>query len=151
MDPAQFLPAAVDPNAPPKLDLDLARKLCNASRTYQRLPNGDVMVAMATQLKCALDRLQEGTSAVTSAQNDVTRYQREAENANREVQAMTAQLGSVREERDTLKDKVAALEKDIASLKAPPELPKIEALAPKKRGPKAKVVPIGNPQQKAAQ
>lgn len=140
--PESYAPKATDPNAPKTLDLDLARKLAKAAPKYGRMPNGDVVSQMGEQLACALDRLEQGSTAVVTAQNDATRYQRESENANREVQTMMTQLAQVREERDALRVKVAALEGELTVLKTPP--------APKKRGPKAKVVPI-NPQREAAQ
>lgn len=143
MIPEDFSPRPSDPNAPKTLDLDLARKLAKAAPKYGRMPNGDVVTQMGEQLSCALDRLEHGSTAVVTAQNDATRYQRESENANREVQTMLTQLAQVREERDALKAKVAAMEGEIATLKTP--------VAPKKRGPKGKVVQLHNPEQKAAQ
>lgn len=143
MDPATFTPKVFDPNAPKVLDLELSQKLIRAAPKLGRTPNGDIVVQMGEQLACALAKLAEGSTAVVTAQNDATRYQREAETANREVATMNTQLAQVREERDTAKACVVVLEAELAELKKPVE--------PKKRGRKAKVVQMDQTHQKAAQ
>ena len=148
-DPETYAPKPVDPNAPKVLDIDLARKMANGAPKYARLPNGDVMVKIGEQLNCALDELQKGSSSVTAAQNDVMRYQREAETANREVRDMQAQMTPLREERDRLQAEIDALN---AAQTVPPGVasPPL-GTAPKKRGrPKGNVVQMDH-QQKAAQ
>lgn len=170
MDPASFTPKVFDPNAPKVLDLELSQKLIRAAPKLGRTPNGDIVVQMGEQLACALAKLAEGSTAVVTAQNDATRYQREAETANREVATMNTQLAQVREERDGVKAQMAALEADAAKLREaigllttlkptmvvrPDDLVGmvqeiVRDLQPKKRGPKAKVVPMPD-ERRAAQ
>lgn len=122
---------APSPDAPKVLDLGKCQKLIAAAPRYSRLPTGDFIQDMAEQLQLALADVTGASTKIVNAQNEALRYKRETETANSEVLTANQNLLAAREELAALKSKAQA----TAVTSAPVE-------APKKRGPKAKVVPI---------
>ena len=141
-----FIERPVDPNAPKTLDLAKANRLIALSEKYQRLPTGDVIREIASQLKCALEEISGTSTKVVNAQNDVIRYQRESQVANAEVSTMQGMLVKAREDLHKALEELGAARATIAATPpAPAEKPKA------KRGRPAKIVQLNEPQQKAAQ
>ena len=135
-----------DPNAPVTLNLQKCQRWIATARNVLRQPMGDYLFEVLQQLKCAIEQLTTVDTKVADANNQVLRYQKEAETANGEVRVMQRMLGEEREKIATLEQQVAALatERDtlktrVEALETPPVAPL--ASAPK-RGRRAKVVPI---------
>lgn len=136
----------LDPNAPKTLDLGKCQRLIRSAPSHSRFPLGDVIQDMGEQLRCAVDELTKTSTAVTDANNQMLRYQKEAETANAEVRTMQRLLGDERTKTAALEQQVATLKAEIEAAKAPPVAPAKTAPAGKrKRGRPAKVVPIETP------
>jgi hypothetical protein len=133
----------LDPNAPKTLDLAKCQQMIRSAPQHARFPLGDVVQVMAEQLKCAVDELSTSSTKVTDANNQMLRYQKEAETANSEVRTMQSLLGTAREEARIAKEELAALKDKIAL----EEKARAEAAVPKlvPRARRGKIVPIDPP------
>lgn len=142
-----YLPKPVDPSAPKALDLSLCRQLISRAPKFSMQPAGDTIREFAEQLKLAMDELGGTSTKIVTAQNEAMRYQREAEAANNETRAANQALIQARDELKEAKDQLEAVRQDLAAVKwkAPDEPVKVQ----KKRGPKAKVVPMVSEQKVA--
>lgn len=134
----------VDPTAPKVLDRAKCQRLIRMVPMYQRQPLGEILIATGEQLQFAIAELESISTSINNARNESIRYQHEAANANAEVKTMQGLLLTARDERDKVLKELQEL-KDAIAAEAKPASDK------KKRGRPAKVVPIGEPQQKAAQ
>lgn len=146
MDLTKYLPP--DPSAPVVLDIAKCRKLIEQSERWERQPLGEVIKEMAGQMKLLLNEVGGAQAKVTSAQADATRYQREAE-------AVTHEVTQLRIEVVSLKGKLEAAVKEIATLQQPattaaPVQATASASNPARRGRKSKVVQMPQPEPKAA-
>lgn len=126
-----------DPAAPKKLDLQKCRGLIARAPKFSRLPTGDTIVEFAEQLQLAIAEVGGASTQIVNAQNEAMRYQREAEAANSDVRTANQQLVAVREELRQAKDELMRLKAAAATTETVKQ-----AAEPKKRGPKAKVVPM---------
>ncbi len=137
----------LDPNAPKTLDLAKCQQMIRSAPQHARFPLGDVVQVMAEQLKCAVDELGTISTKITDANNQMLRYQKEAETANVEVRTMQSLLGAAREDLRMAREELAALRPKVAE----DEKARAAAAAetPVKRGRKAKVVPIETPKAAA--
>lgn len=134
-----------DPNAPKVLNIAHAHQLVRNADKWLRNPGGAVIAEIAGQLGCALAALGEVDTKIVSAQNNAMRYQREAEQANKDVLAMQAEVATAREQ-------VAKLTAEVELLRPKPKKPKestepvvtslVALKARKKPGPKPKIVPM---------
>jgi hypothetical protein len=131
-------------DAPKALDLAKCQKLIAAADKYRRLPTGDLIQEYAEQLKLATAELGGVSTKIVNAQNEALRYQRETENANRDLNAANIALLGVRGE-------LRMAQGELAALKPKEEANPAAADAPKKRGRPAKVVPIKGPDERVAQ
>lgn len=118
----------------PKLDRAECNRLLNWARAYPRLPAYEAINALATQLSLALADIDSTETRFDRAQNDTLRYQRELETANIEVRTLRTEVIELRAKKPT------AMPQSDAT-KAP--------VAGKKRGPKAKIVPMAPEHAKA--
>ncbi len=137
----------LDPNASPTLDLARCQQMIRSAPQHARFPLGDVVQRMAEQLKCAVDELGTISTKITDSNNQMLRYQKEAETANAEVRTMQSMLGTAREDLRVAKEELAALRAKVAEEEKARTAAAAEA--PKKRGPRAKVVPIETPKAAA--
>lgn len=128
-----FIPKQVDPAAPKTLDLAECRRLITAAPRHAFTPSGGMLVSFGEQLQFALNEISGAAGKVVAAQNDALRFQREAETANAELRAAHLALIAAREELAQLKTQQA----NLLNAQKPAEVP-----VAKKRGPKAKVVPM---------
>ncbi len=119
----------------PKLDRNECNRLLSWARAYPRLPAFDAIQALATQLTLALAEIDSTETRVDRAQNDTLRYQRELETANIEVRTLRNEVIGLR-----------AKKPEPTLEPAPKDDP---APVGKKRGRKAKIVPIAPDQAKA--
>jgi hypothetical protein len=123
----ESLDGAPPPPPPaPTFDRNKARGLLNTATRYGRNPGGDFVALMAEQLRLALAEIDGSQGRINQAQSEQLRAIREAETANAEC---------------------VLLRRELLALKTKPA----EIAVPKKRGPRAKVVPMAPDQQKAAQ
>ena len=136
-----------DPSAAKVLDRNKCIRMIRTAPSHARFPLGDVLKDMADQLQLAIAELETVSTSINNARNETTRYQHEAANANAEVKTMQGLLVTARDEREAALKELQALKDSIADAKKAA----VEPPPPKKRGRPAKVVPIGEPQQKAAQ
>jgi hypothetical protein len=139
-----YLPKPVDPNAPKVLDLALCRQLIARAPRFSMQPAGDTIREFAEQLQLAMNEIGGTSTKIVTAQNEATRYQREAETANNETRVANQALILAREELAKMKAKVAPVA--VVSVDSAPSVEKV----PKKRGPKAKVVPMQTEPAKVA-
>lgn len=137
-----YIPKPVDPNAPKVLDLALCRQLIARAPRFSMQPAGDTIREFAEQLQLAMNEIGGTSTKIVTAQNEATRYQREAETANNETRVANQALLQAREELAALKAKVIP--------DAPPESAAVVEKVPKKRGPRAKVVPMQTEPAKVA-
>lgn len=123
-------PDSASPGSASSLDRAKCHKLIEWSARVSRLPGSEQYQEIAAQLKLALFEIDGADTRIDRAQNETLRYQRELEIANVEVRQLRAELIARR-----------------ASVEQP--APAGAASGPKKRGPRAKIVPIST--QAAAQ
>jgi hypothetical protein len=138
-------PDTDQPGAAPTLDRAKCRTLINWVPNAVRLPHYQQVRDLGDQLQAALTLIANSDTRVDNAQNETLRYQRELETANAEVrqlreEVITLRAAQVKAPAATSKPSAAAPEVNVPAATPP---------APKKRGPRAKVVPIST--QAAAQ
>ncbi len=122
----ESLDSAPPPPPKPTFDRAKAQRLLNTASRYGRIPGSDFIAEIADQLRLALGEIDGSQAKIDRAQAEQLQAVREAEAANAEA---------------------VLLRREVLALKTKP------AEAPKKRGPRAKLIPIATQpeQQKAAQ
>lgn len=139
--------------AAPTFNLQQCQRWIASAQNFRRQPLGGFIAdELLPQLKCACDELASVGTRIADANNQMLRYQKEAETANAEVRTMQRLLGDEREKTAVLEQRVKTLGAELEAAKTPPvEPPKppSEVAQAPKRGRRAKVVPIESPKSAA--
>lgn len=138
-----------NPDAPVTFNLQKCQRWIASAQNFRRQPLGGFIAdELLPQLRCACDELAAVGGRIADANNQMLRYQKEAETANAEVRAMQRLLGDERDKVTKLEQQAVAVTAERDALKA--ELEKLKTPpAPAKRARKAKVVPIEQPKAAA--